>query len=149
SVRVEDGKKVVLIETKSGQSAELRVDEVFVASGRRGNTEGLGLEALGVKMNKSYVAVDKYLQTSVPRLWACGDVHGGLQFTHVAAYEAAKLVRNMLFPGKSAIHYDNVPWAIYTDPEAARVGMTEPEARSAIGDKVRTYNVEMADVEDR
>ena len=146
SVRSEGGKKVVRIETKDGQSAEVRVDEVFVASGRRGNTEDLGLEALGVKMNKSYVAVDKYLQTSVPRLWACGDVHGGLQFTHVAAYEAVKLVRNLLFPGKSAVDYAHVPWATYTDPEAARIGMTESEAREKVGD-VRVYKVDMDDVD--
>jgi pyruvate/2-oxoglutarate dehydrogenase complex dihydrolipoamide dehydrogenase (E3) component len=146
SVRVEEGKKVVRIETKSGQSTELRVDEIFVASGRRGNTDGLGLETLGVKMNRSYVAVDKYLQTSVPRLWACGDVHGGLQFTHVAAYEAVKLVRNLLFPGKSAIGYEHVPWALYTDPEVGHIGMTEGEAREAVGD-VRIYKVEMDDVD--
>ena len=146
SVRAENGKKVVRIETKSGQSAELRVDEIFVASGRRGNTENLGLEALGVRMNKSYVAVDKYLQTSVPRLWACGDVHGGLQFTHVAAYEAVKLVRNLLFPGKSAVSYEHIPWAIYTDPEAAHIGMTEAEAREKVGD-VRVYKVAMDDVD--
>jgi pyruvate/2-oxoglutarate dehydrogenase complex dihydrolipoamide dehydrogenase (E3) component len=146
SVRVENGKKVVRIETKDGQSAELRVDEIFVASGRRGNTEGLGLEAIGVAMSRSYVAVDKYLQTSVPRVWACGDVHGGLQFTHVAAYEAVKLVRNILFPGKSAVSYEHVPWAIYTDPEAAHIGMTEAEAREAHAN-VRTYKVDMADVD--
>jgi len=146
SVRVEGGRKVVRIETKSGESAELRVDEVFVASGRRGNTEDLGLEALGAKMNKSYVAVDKYLQTSVPRVWACGDVHGGLQFTHVAAYEAVKLVRNMLFPGKSAVDYTHVPWALYTDPEAAHIGMTEAEARAAVED-VRVYKVGLDDVD--
>jgi pyruvate/2-oxoglutarate dehydrogenase complex dihydrolipoamide dehydrogenase (E3) component len=146
SVRVEDGKKVVRIETKSGESAELRVDEIFVASGRRGNTEGLGLEALGVKMERSYVAVDKYLQTSVPRVWACGDVHGGLQFTHVAAYEAVKLVRNILFPGKSAVDYEHVPWALYTDPEVGHIGMTEAEARETLGD-VRVYKVDMDDVD--
>jgi pyruvate/2-oxoglutarate dehydrogenase complex dihydrolipoamide dehydrogenase (E3) component len=148
SVRVESGKKVVRIEAKTGQSTELRVDEVFVASGRRGNTENLGLEALGAKMNRSYVAVDKYLQTSVPRLWAVGDVHGGMQFTHVAAYEAVKLVRNLLFPGKTAVRYDDVPWALYTDPEAGHIGMTESEAREAVGSaNVRTYKVEMEDVD--
>ena len=146
SVRLENGKRAVRIETKSGESAELRVDEVFVASGRRGNTEGLGLEALGVKMDRSYVAVDKYLQTSVPRLWACGDVHGGLQFTHVAAYEAVKLVRNMLFPGKSAVDYEHVPWALYTDPEVGHIGMTEAEAREKLGD-VRVYKVDMDEVD--
>ena len=143
SVRVEDGKKVVRIETKSGESAELRVDEVFVASGRRGNTEGF--EKAGLKMNKSYVAVDKYLQTSAPRVWACGDVHGGLQFTHVAAYEAVKLVRNMLFPGKSAVSYEHVPWALYTDPEVGHIGLTEAEARAQTD--VRIYKVEMDDVD--
>jgi pyruvate/2-oxoglutarate dehydrogenase complex dihydrolipoamide dehydrogenase (E3) component len=148
SVRIEDGKKVVRIETKSGESAELRVDEVFVASGRRGNTEGLGLEALGVRMERSYVAVDKYLQTSVPRVWACGDVHGGLQFTHVAAYEAVKLVRNILFPGRSAVDYTHVPWALYTDPEVGHIGMTEAEAREALGaENVRVYRVDMDDVD--
>ena len=144
SVRVEDGKKVVRIETKSGQSAELRADEIFVASGRRGNTEDF--EKAGLKMNKSYVAVDKYLQTSIPRVWACGDVHGGLQFTHVAAYEAVKLVRNMLFPGKSAVSYEHVPWTLYTDPEAGHIGMTEGEAREKFGD-VRVYKVAMDDVD--
>ncbi|HEV2719709.1 MAG TPA: pyridine nucleotide-disulfide oxidoreductase, partial [Thermoanaerobaculia bacterium] len=88
----------------------------------------------------------KYLQTSVPRVWACGDVHGGLQFTHVAAYEAVKLVRNMLFPGKSAVSYEHVPWALYTDPEVGHIGMTEAEARETLGD-VRVYKVDMDDVD--
>jgi pyruvate/2-oxoglutarate dehydrogenase complex dihydrolipoamide dehydrogenase (E3) component len=144
SVRVERGKKVVRIETKNGESAELRVDEIFVASGRRGNTEGF--EKAGLRMNKSYVAVDKYLQTSQPRIWACGDVHGGLQFTHVAAYEAVKLVRNLLFPGKSAVSYEHVPWALYTDPEVGHIGMTEAEAREKVGD-VRVYKVDLDDVD--
>jgi len=144
SVRAEEGKKVVRIETKNGQSAELRADEIFVASGRRGNTEAF--EKAGLTMNKSYVAVDKYLQTSQPRVWACGDVHGGLQFTHVAAYEAVKLVRNMLFPGKSAVSYEHVPWAVYTDPEVGHIGMTEAEAREKFGG-VRVYRVDLDDVD--
>ena len=74
-------------------------------------------------------------------------MHGSLQFTHVAAYEAVKLVRNILFPGKSALNYDHVPWALYTDPEVGHIGMTEPQAREAIGDDVRIYSAEMADVD--
>ena len=147
SVRGEDGKKVARVETKSGESRELGVDEIFVASGRRGNTENLGLEEAGVKVERSWIVVDKYLQTTAPRIWACGDVHGGLQFTHNAAYEAVKLVRNILFPGKSAVDYSNIPWALYTDPEVGHIGMTEAEARKAHGDGVRTYSVEMADVD--
>ncbi|HSY47454.1 MAG TPA: FAD-dependent oxidoreductase [Thermoanaerobaculia bacterium] len=148
SVRMEAEKKVVRIENKLGETMELPADEIFVASGRRANTEKLGLESAGVKANRGFVVVDKYLQTSVPRIWACGDVHGGMQFTHVAAYEAVKLVRNMLFPGRSAVSYDNVPWGLYTDPEVGHIGMTEAEAVAAHGaDNVRTYSVEMAEVD--
>jgi pyruvate/2-oxoglutarate dehydrogenase complex dihydrolipoamide dehydrogenase (E3) component len=140
--------KVVTIEDKNGRREEIAVDQVFVASGRRANTENLGLEEAGVKLNRSFVVVDKYLQSSVPRIWACGDVHGGLQFTHVAAYEATKLVRNMLFPGKSAVSYDHVPWCLYTDPEVGHIGMTEAEAKAALGEEnVRTYTMEMDDVD--
>lgn len=147
SVRRDGVKKVARIENKAGESREITVDEVFVASGRRGNTEDLGLEAIGVKVERSWVVVDQYLQTSVPRIWACGDIHGGLQFTHVAAYEAVKLVRNLLFPGKSAVDYTDIPWALYTDPEVGHIGLTEEQARQQHGDGVRVYAVEMADVD--
>ena len=148
SVRNDDGKKIVRIENKIGETKELRVDEIFVASGRRANTESLGLDAAGVKTNDGFIVVDKYLQTSVPRIWACGDVHGGMQFTHVAAYEAVKLVRNMLFPGRSPVVYENIPWGLYTDPEVGHIGMTETEAMAAHGaENVRTYSVEMAEVD--
>ena len=71
-----------------------------------------------------------------------------MQFTHVAAYEAVKLVRNMLFPGRSAVGYDNVPWGLYTDPEVGHIGMTEAEAKEALGEEhVRTYRIEMNDVD--
>jgi pyruvate/2-oxoglutarate dehydrogenase complex dihydrolipoamide dehydrogenase (E3) component len=138
--------KIARLENRAGNTADIRADEIFVASGRRGNIEDLGLETVGVKTDRTYITVDKYLQTSVPRIWACGDVHGGLQFTHVAAYEAVKLVRNMLFPGKSPVSYDDVPWAVYTDPEVAHIGLTEGEARNR-GGEVRVYAVEMADVD--
>lgn len=146
-VRRENGKKVALIQNKRGDTQDITVDEVFVASGRRGNTENLGLEDAGVKVERGWIVVDKFLQTSVPRVWACGDVHGGMQFTHVAAYEAVKLVRNMLFPGKSPVDYTDIPWALYTDPEVGHIGMTEDEARAKFGDDVRVYKTEMHDVD--
>jgi pyruvate/2-oxoglutarate dehydrogenase complex dihydrolipoamide dehydrogenase (E3) component len=147
SVRGGPGPTSARIENKLGESRELVVDKVFVASGRRGNTDDLGLEDVGVKVERSWVVTDKFLQTSVPRIWACGDVHGGMQFTHSAAYEAVKLIRNMLFPGKSAVDYTHVPWALYTDPEVGHIGLTEEEARKQHGDDVRTFHVEMADVD--
>jgi pyruvate/2-oxoglutarate dehydrogenase complex dihydrolipoamide dehydrogenase (E3) component len=141
-----EGSKIARLEAKTGQGREIAADEIFVASGRRGNIEGLGLENAGVKTERSFVTVDRFLRTSVPRVWACGDIHGGLQFTHVAAFEAVKLVRNMLFPGKSPISYDHIPWTLFTDPEVAHLGMTEAEARKEFG-AVRVYECEMAEVD--
>lgn len=147
AVSAGSGQKYVRLENRAGETAEIAAEEIFVAAGRVGNTEGLGLEAAGVRTDRSYVVADRFLQTTAPRVWACGDVRGSLQFTHVAAYEAVKVVRNILFPGKSAVEYDNVPSALYTDPEVARVGLTEAEARAELGEDVRIYGVEMADVD--
>ncbi len=147
SVRSDGVKKFARIENKSGQSREIAVDEIFVASGRRGNTENLGLEEAGVKVERSWIVTDRFLQTNVSRIWACGDVHGGMQFTHVAAYEAVKLVRNILFPGKATIDYTHVPWALFTDPEVGHIGMTEAEARAKHGDDVRIYKIDVADID--
>jgi pyruvate/2-oxoglutarate dehydrogenase complex dihydrolipoamide dehydrogenase (E3) component len=138
---------VATITNERKSSRQLTADAIFVASGRRGNTDDLGLEEIGVAVERSWIVADRFLQTSIPRIWACGDVHGGLQFTHVAAYEAVKLVRNMLFPGRSAVDYSNVPWTLYTDPELAHIGMTEAEARAAHEDDVRVYQIEVADVD--
>lgn len=146
--RKDGTRKVLSIEGGDGAKDEVVADEIFVAAGRRGNTEGLGLEAIGVAMNRSYIAVDSYLQTNIPHVWAIGDIHGGLQFTHVAAFEAVKLVRNLLFPGKSRIDYGNVPWALYTDPEVGHIGMTEAEAVEQVGEKnVRVYRAGMEEVD--
>jgi pyruvate/2-oxoglutarate dehydrogenase complex dihydrolipoamide dehydrogenase (E3) component len=148
SVRRSANGKRVTIESRTGQHQYLEAEEIFVASGRRGNTETLGLDAVGVKVERSFVVVDRFLQTSVPRIWACGDIHGALQFTHVAAFEAVKLVRNMLFPGRSPVAYEHIPWGLYTDPEVGHIGMTEQEAVRELGAaNVRTYKVEMSEVD--
>lgn len=146
-VTTANGKKVVHIECPDEPAEQIETAEIFVATGRRGNIEGLGLDEIGVRTERSWVTVNKYLETSAPRIWACGDVHGGLQFTHVAAYEAVKLVRNMLFPGRSAADYTNVPWTLFTDPEVAHIGLTEREARAQLGDGVRIYRADMHDVD--
>ncbi len=148
SVRRDGARKIATIEHKGGEVREVAAAEIFVATGRRGNIENLGLETAGVETERTYIVANKYLETTASRVWACGDVHGKLQFTHVAAYEAVKLVRNMLFPAKTAIDYSDVPWALYTDPEVAHIGMTEAQAIDAFGeDGVRTFCVDMDDVD--
>ncbi len=148
NARIEKGQKVLKIETKEGQFDEIAADEIFVSAGRRGNIEGLGLEKVGVRTERSFVVVDSRLRTNVPNIWAVGDINGGLQFTHVAAYEAVKIVRNMLFPGSAAVDYSNIPWAVYTDPEVGRVGLTEKEAIEQHGkENVRVFKQPLSDVD--
>lgn len=145
--RTSDG-KLVRIESGSGEIEQMEVDEIFVSAGRRGNHENMGLERVGVKVEKNHVVVDQYLRTTADGVWAVGDIKGPPQFTHVAAYEAVKLVRNMLFPGRSKVSYEHIPWGIYTDPEVAHIGLTQKEAEEKYGaDGIRIYAVEMADVD--
>ncbi|MDX1932465.1 MAG: FAD-dependent oxidoreductase [Capsulimonadales bacterium] len=110
--------------------------EILVAVGRQGNTEGLGLERVGVTTDeKGYVRVNAAGRTENPSIWAGGDVTGRNQFSHMAEEEAKALVRNILFPGAQTLPADLVPYAIFTDPELAQVGKTEAEAIADFGEK--------------
>jgi pyruvate/2-oxoglutarate dehydrogenase complex dihydrolipoamide dehydrogenase (E3) component len=127
-VRRDGGYKVV--EAQQGdQQIEVRGDEILIALGRSPNVEGLNLEAAGIAYDRKGITVDEYLQTSTKDIYAIGDVIGGYLFSHVAAYHAGTAVRNVLVPIKrSKVGYDALPWVTFTDPEAARIGMTEEEA---------------------
>ena len=128
----------------------LEVDEIFVATGRRANTDGLGLEEIGVRLDRGggggAVKVDAALRSNVKGIWAAGDVTGGLQFTHVAEYQSKLVLRNAIFPFPRKANYAMVPWVTYTDPEVARVGLTELEAQERF-DGVKTYRYEFADLD--
>ena len=127
-VRKDGDEKVV--EAKQGdQMIEVRGSEILIALGRSPNVEGLGLDAAGVKYDGKGIKIDDYLQTASTNISAIGDVIGGYLFSHVAAYHAGVAVRNILVPiGKKKVNYDVLPWVTFTDPEAARIGMTEEEA---------------------
>jgi pyruvate/2-oxoglutarate dehydrogenase complex dihydrolipoamide dehydrogenase (E3) component len=120
-----------LITRGSGGETSLDFDRVLVAVGRKPTTDGLDLEALGVERHSDgTVVVDDYLRTSVPSIFACGDVVGPYQFTHMASHQAWYAAVNALFGRfrKFKVNYDVVPWTTYTDPEVARVGLNEIEA---------------------
>jgi pyruvate/2-oxoglutarate dehydrogenase complex dihydrolipoamide dehydrogenase (E3) component len=108
-------------------------DAILVATGRRPTVDGLGLDAVGVRVERGGVAVDQRLHTSVDGILAAGDVTGILPFTHAAAYQGRLAARNAL-GGRHRADYRVVPWIIFTDPEIAHVGLTEPEARQRHGD---------------
>ncbi|MEZ5480981.1 MAG: dihydrolipoyl dehydrogenase [Porticoccaceae bacterium] len=126
------GDSVAILESATGDARRIVFDKVLVAVGRRANTEGLGLEAIGVELNPNgTVVVDDYLRTQYPNIVACGDVAGPYQFTHTAAHQAWYAAVNTLFSGlkKFRVDYSVIPWVTFTDPEVARVGLNETEAR--------------------
>jgi len=104
---------------------------LLIATGRRANVNGLNLEAAGVKYSPRGVEVDARLRSSNKRIFAIGDVAGPYQFTHMAAYQAGIVIRNMLFKLPAKVDYHAVPWVTYTDPELAHVGMSEADATAA------------------
>lgn len=137
-VEVVDGQKHLWIGPRTGEATEeLVVDEILVSAGRLPNVETLNLEAAGVTYDAQGIKVNAKLQTANPRIYACGDVIGGYQFTHVAGFEAYYATINSLmlplFPLK-AVDYSTIPWATFTEPELARVGMTEEQARQRYDD---------------
>ncbi|WP_013323810.1 dihydrolipoyl dehydrogenase family protein [Gloeothece verrucosa] len=128
-VEVIEGKKYV-----SMGNEKIGVDEILVAAGRSPNLESLNLEVAGVDYDQKGIHVNEKLQTTNSRIYACGDVLGGYQFTHVAAYQASVIIPNALFFPLKKVDYRVIPWATFTDPELARIGLTEAEARKKYDD---------------
>ncbi|MGB5148413.1 MAG: FAD-dependent oxidoreductase, partial [Porticoccaceae bacterium] len=127
--------KILICARGDGQELQIPCDHILVAVGRAARLEGYGLEELGVKTGKT-IEVNEFLQTSFPNIYACGDVAGPYQFTHTAAHMAWYCAVNALFAplltlrgGKFRVDYSVIPWATFTAPEVARVGLNETEAK--------------------
>ena len=124
-----DGADIALTTRNAGGEGRLLASHLLVAAGRRPNIEGLGLEAAGIAASPTGITVDKRLRTANRRVYAIGDVAGGLQFTHVAGWHAGLFIRNALFRlPVDASNTRAIPRVTYTDPELAHVGLTEVEA---------------------
>lgn len=122
--------KVVAVRNGRGEAAEIVADEILVAAGRRPSTEGLNLEGVGVAVDAHGVVADARCRTSVRSIWAIGDVAGRAHFTHWAGHQAGVVLRNTLSPVAFArCDAANLPWVTYTDPEIARVGWNETDAK--------------------
>jgi pyruvate/2-oxoglutarate dehydrogenase complex dihydrolipoamide dehydrogenase (E3) component len=106
---------------------------LLVAVGRKSNTEKLNLAAAGIETTRQGIKVDDRMRTTNKRVFAIGDVAGGLQFTHVAGYHAGLIIRQALFGLPARQKTAHIPWATYTDPELAQVGLTEAAARQQYG----------------
>ena len=124
------------IEVVSAEGRIFAGTHLLVAVGRKASTDRLNLDAAGVETTRTGIRVDASLRTSNRRVYAIGDVAGGLQFTHVAGYQAGVILRSALFGLPSKARTDHIPRATYTDPELAQIGLTEAEARDTHGDRV-------------
>jgi pyruvate/2-oxoglutarate dehydrogenase complex dihydrolipoamide dehydrogenase (E3) component len=129
-----------------GKDYNIVVDQLLVAAGRAPNVEGLGLENTGVAFDKKGVKVNDRLQTANPRIFACGDICSPYQFTHAADFMARIVIQNALFKGRAKASALNIPWATYTSPEVAHVGLYEKQAKEK-GSEVDTYTQELAKVD--
>ena len=124
-----NGKKRVGLQTSDGERV-IDVDEILVAAGRQSNTENLALDQVGVAFDELGVRVDNRCRTNIPSIWAVGDVAGVPYFSHWASHQARVVVRNVLFPGTTTYDDTTLPWTTFTQPEVARVGLSEAEAQT-------------------
>ncbi len=145
---MENGQKTLVCE-HDGKEVKIVFDEVLIAVGRIANTKGYGLEELGIGVTKARtVETNEFLQALYPNIYACGDVAGPFQFTHTASHQAWYAAVNALFGSvkKFRADYSVIPWATFTDPEVARVGLNETEANEkGIAFEVTTYGIDDLD----
>jgi len=145
---VEDGEKVVYC-VSGGREVRIAFDALLCAVGRVANSEGYGLTELGIPLTRGRtIEVNEYMQTVYPNIYACGDVAGPYQFTHTAAHTAWYACVNALFGAfrRFRADFSVIPWATFTDPEVARVGLNETEARERnIPYEVTTYGLDELD----
>jgi pyruvate/2-oxoglutarate dehydrogenase complex dihydrolipoamide dehydrogenase (E3) component len=145
---VTDGAKLLRAE-HDGETVDIVFDQVLVAVGRAANVSGYGAEDIGIELSeRRTIAVNEYMQTTYPNIFACGDVAGPYQFTHTAAHTAWYASVNALFGRfrKFKVDYSVIPWATFTDPEVARVGLNETEAKErGIPYELTTYGIDDLD----
>ena len=142
-IDLREGLKVSGVEkTPTGVAVSVEADgaveriegsHILVAAGRRPNLSGLDLDKAGIEHTPRGIVVDARLRSTNKKVFAIGDVAGGLQFTHVAGYQAGLIIRQALLGLPAKNRTDHIPWATYTDPELAQVGLTEAQARETHG----------------
>ena len=145
---IENNEKILLAE-HNGQQVRIPFDQVLLAIGRAANTKGYGLAELGVELSeRRTVQINDFQETNFPNIYACGDVSGPYQFTHTAAHQAWYASVNALFGTfkKFRTDYSVIPWATFTDPEVARVGLNEQEAKEqGIAYEISQYGIDELD----
>ena len=130
----------ITVKTEDGQA--FSGSHLLVAVGRKTNTERLNLDAAGIETSRTGIKTDASLRTTNKKVYAIGDIAGGLQFTHVAGYHASVIIRSLLFALPSKAQTKHIPWVTYTQPELAQVGLTEAQANAAHGSAMEVARFE-------
>jgi len=146
--KIEESRKILIAESDGGE-VRIEFDQVLCAVGRVARTRGYGLEELGIPTTRARtIETNEYLQTIYPNIYACGDVAGPFQFTHTASHQAWYAAVNALFAPfrRFRADYSVIPWATFTDPEVARVGLSESEAKERnVPHEVTVYGIDELD----
>ncbi|MEO5702368.1 MAG: mercuric reductase [Gammaproteobacteria bacterium] len=131
----------IRVRLKSGdQEKTICATHLLIATGRRSNSDNLGLEKAGIELENDNIKVDERLRTTNRHVYACGDITGGYQFTHMAEHQAGVVLRNALFHWPAKVEQRVIPWCTFTDPEVARVGLSATEAKNqGIDHRVYTF----------
>jgi pyruvate/2-oxoglutarate dehydrogenase complex dihydrolipoamide dehydrogenase (E3) component len=129
----------------AGKEEIIGGSHLLIAAGRSPNVDALNLAAANIEFDRKGITVDARLRTSNKRVFAIGDVAGGMQFTHAAGYHAGIIIRNILFKLPAKVNYDAFPWVTYTDPEIAHVGKTELQAKETLRSDVRILRFPFAE----
>jgi len=150
NIKLVDGVKHLTVDSH-GQHYNLPVDEILVGVGRSPNTEGLGLQEIGVDFDRKGITVNHRLQTTNPNIFAAGDICSPFKFTHTADAQAQIVIQNALFPHPFGLGYAStenliIPWATYTQPEIAHVGMYEKDAKEK-GIDIDTFTFPLNEVD--
>ncbi|WP_282093410.1 dihydrolipoyl dehydrogenase family protein [Epibacterium ulvae] len=131
------------IEVQTADGRVFKGSHLLMAVGRKPNIDRLNLDAAGIETTRAGIKVDDGLITTNRKVYAIGDVAGGLQFTHVAGYHAGVIIKSALFGLPSKAKTNHIPWATYTDPELAQVGLTEAQAREKFGARLEVARFDM------
>ena len=129
NVSCAEGEIALTLSDTDGKESILRGSHLLVSAGRRSNVDGLGLKQAGVEVVQGRIKTDAHLRTSNRKIFGCGDVVGPYQFTHMAEHHAGVVLRNAIFHLPAKIEQRVIPWCTFTEPELARVGLSETEAR--------------------
>jgi pyruvate/2-oxoglutarate dehydrogenase complex dihydrolipoamide dehydrogenase (E3) component len=144
---MKNGRIAVEVQDEAGVPGEIEADSVLVAVGRKANVQNLRCENAGVKYTHKGIITDDHLKTTATNIYACGDVVGPYQFSHMAEYQALTATLNAFLPVKRKVNYRDVIWCTFTDPELAHAGLTEEEARELHGDSIKIYRYDYSHVD--